>query len=156
MIEIVAAVSAASRAFSYIQQAVNKGHEINDLAQKFGAFFDAKDKISEAEANVENASAMSKLFDKSSVESAALQITMAKQKTQQMEKQLREIITYTVGQEVYVDMMRTRARIRKQRLEAVRAQAARRRLIIDGIGFAIIGTVLFACLFAVLAAVITR
>jgi hypothetical protein len=121
----------------------------NDLAHKFGAFFDAKDKILEVEASVENASAMSKLFAKGSVENAALQITMAKQKTMQMERQLREIITYTVGQEVYVEMLRTRATIRKQRLEAARAKAARKRLIIDGIGFAFIGTILFACVMAV-------
>jgi len=145
VIEIIAAVSAAGRAFNYIQQAVAKGHEINDLAHKFGAFFDAKDKIAEAEAGVENASAMSKLFAKDSVESAALQITMAKQKTVQMEKQLREIITYTVGQEVYIEMLRTRTTIRKQRLEAARAKAARKRLIIDGLGFAFLGTILFAC-----------
>ena len=145
MIEIIAAVSAASRAFSYIQQAVAKGHEVQDLAHKFGAFFDAKDKIAEAEAGVENASAMSKLFAKDSVESAALQITMAKQKTLQMERQLREIITYTAGQDVYIEMLRTRATIRKQRLEAARAKAARKRLIIDGLGFAFLGTILFAC-----------
>ena len=150
MIEIIAAVSAAGRAFSYIQQAVAKGHEVQDLAHKFGAFFDAKDKISEAEAGVENASAMSKLFAKGSVESAALQITMAKQKTLQMEKQLREIIVMTVGEDVYIEMIRTRTTIRKQRLEAARARAARKRLIIDGLGFAFIGTILFACIMAVL------
>ena len=149
MIEVIAAVTAAGKAFNYINAAVNKGHEINDLAHKFGAFFDAKDKILEAEAGVENASAISKLFAKDSVESAALQITMAKQKTQQMERQLREIIIYTVGQDVYVEMLRTRAAIRKQRLDAARARAARKRLIIDGIGFAFIGTVLFACVMAV-------
>ena len=149
MIEIIAAVSAAGKAFNYIQQAVNKGHEINDLAHKFGAFFDAKDKIAEAEAGVENASAMSKLFAKGSVESAALQITMAKQKTMQMEKQLREIIVMTVGEGVYIEMIRTRTVIRKQRLEAARAKAARKRLIIDGIGFAFLGTILFACIMAV-------
>ena len=149
MIEIIAAVSAASRAFSYIQQAVAKGHEVQDLAHKFGAFFDAKDKIAEAEAGVENASAMSKLFAKDSVESAALQITMAKQKTLQMEKQLREIIVMTVGEDVYIEMIRTRTTIRKQRLEAARAKAARKRLIIDGLGFAFLGTILFACIMAV-------
>ena len=154
MIEVIAAVTAAGKAFNYINAAVNKGHEINDLAHKFGAFFDAKDKILEAEAGVENASAISKLFAKDSVESAALQITMAKQKTQQMERQLREIIIYTVGQDVYVEMLRTRAAIRKQRLDAARARAARRRLIIDGIGFAFIGTVLFACVMAVVGVVL--
>ena len=154
MIEIIAAVSAAGKAFNYIQQAVNKGHEINDLAHKFGAFFDAKDKIAEAEASVENASAMSKLFAKGSVESAALQITMAKQKTMQMEKQLREIIVMTVGEDVYIEMIRTRTSIRKQRLEAARAKAARKRLIIDGIGFAFLGTILFACIMAVVGVVV--
>lgn len=154
MIEIIAAVSAAGKAFNYIQQAVNKGHEINELAHKFGAFFDAKDKIAEAEASVENASAMSKLFAKGSVESAALQITMAKQKTMQMEKQLREIIVMTVGEDVYIEMIRTRTSIRKQRLEAARAKAARNRLIIDGIGFAFLGTILFACIMAVVGVVI--
>lgn len=154
MIEIIAAVSAAGKAFNYIQQAVNKGHEINELAHKFGAFFDAKDKIAEAEASVENASAMSKLFAKGSVESAALQITMAKQKTMQMEKQLREIIVMTVGEDVYIEMIRTRASIRKQRLEAARAKAARNRLIIDGIGFAFLGTILFACIMAVVGVVV--
>ena len=154
MIEIIAAVSAAGRAFNYIQQAVNKGHEINDLAHKFGAFFDAKDKIAEAEAGVENASAMSKLFAKGSVESAALQITMAKQKTLSMEKQLREIIVMTVGEDVYIEMIRTRTSIRKQRLEAARAKAARKRLIIDGIGFAFLGTILFACIMAVVGVVV--
>jgi len=154
VIEIIAAVSAAGKAFNYIQQAVNKGHEINDLAHKFGAFFDAKDKIGEAEASVENASAMSKLFAKGSVESAALQITMAKQKTMQMEKQLREIIVMTVGEDVYIEMIRTRTSIRKQRLEAARAKAARKRLIIDGIGFAFLGTILFACIMAVVGVVV--
>ena len=154
MIEIIAAVSAAGRAFSYIQQAVAKGHEVQDLAHKFGAFFDAKDKIAEAEAGVENASAMSKLFAKNSVESAALQITMAKQKTLQMEKQLREIIVMTVGEDVYIEMIRTRATMRKQRLEAARAKAARKRLIIDGIGFAFLGTILFACIMAVVGVVV--
>ena len=154
MIEVISALTAAGKAFNYINAAVNKGHEINDLAHKFGAFFDAKDKILEAEAGVENASAISKLFAKDSVEGAALQITMAKQKTQQMERQLREIIIYTVGQDVYVEMLRTRAAIRKQRLDAARARAARRRLIIDGIGFAFIGTVLFACVMAVVGVVL--
>jgi hypothetical protein len=51
-------------------------------------------------------------------------------------------------------MLRTRTTIRKQRLEAARAKAARKRLIIDGIGFAFIGTILFACIMAVVGVVV--
>jgi hypothetical protein len=150
VIEIIAAISAASRAFNYINAAVNKGHEVQDLVHKFSAFFDAKDKMSEIEANIQNASTMAKLFDKGSVESAALEITMAKQKTLQMERQLREIMVYTVGEDVWIDMMRTRSQIRKQRLDIARARATRKRMIIDGIGFGFIGLVLFACVMAIL------
>jgi len=150
VIEIIAAVSAASKAFNYINAAVNKGHEVQDLVHKFSAFFDAKDKVSELEASIQNASTISKLFDKGSVESAALEITMAKQKTLQMERHLREIMVYTVGEDVWIDMMRTRSHIRKQRLDIARARAARKRMIIDGIGFGFIGLVLFACVMAIL------
>jgi hypothetical protein len=71
-----------------------------------------------------------------------------------MERQLREIITYTVGQEVYIEMLRTRATIRKQRLNAARARAARKRLIIDGIGFGFLGLILFACIMAVVGVIV--
>lgn len=150
MIEIIAAVSAASKAFNYINAAVNKGHEVQDLVHKFSAFFDAKDKVSELEASIQNASTISKLFDKGSVESAALEITMAKQKTLQMERQLREIMVYTVGEDVWIEMMRTRSQIRSHRLSIARARAARKRMIIDGIGFSFIGLVLAACAMAIL------
>lgn len=75
---------------------------------------------------------------------------MAKHKTQQMESQLRELIVLTVGQEFYVDMIRQRQAIRKQRLDAARARAARRRMIIDGIGFAFIGVILLISILAIL------
>jgi hypothetical protein len=150
VIEIIAAVSAASKAFNYINAAVNKGHEVQDLVHKFSAFFDAKDKVSELEASIQNASTISKLFDKGSVESAALEITMAKQKTLQMERHLREIMVYTVGEDVWIEMMRTRSQIRNHRLSVARARATRKRMIIDGIGFGFIGLVLFACVMAIL------
>lgn len=149
MMEIAVAIATAGKAFNYINAAVNKGHEIQDLATKFGSFFDAKDSILEHEAHINNASTISKIFAKNSVESQALQVTMAKHKAQQMESQLRELIVLTVGQEFYVDMIRQRQAIRKQRLDAAKARAARKRLIIDGIGFAFIGTILVACVMAV-------
>ena len=150
MMEIAVAIATAGKAFNYINAAVNKGHEIQDLATKFGAFFDAKDSILEHEASINNASIISKIFAKGSVEAQALQVTMAKHKAQQMESQLRELIVLTVGQEFYVDMIRQRQAIRKQRLDAARARAARRRMIIDGIGFAFIGVILLISILAIL------
>jgi methylmalonyl-CoA mutase N-terminal domain/subunit len=85
MMEIAVAIATAGKAFNYINAAVNKGHEIQDLATKFGAFFDAKDSILEHEASINNASTISKIFAKGSVEAQALQVTMAKHKAQQME-----------------------------------------------------------------------
>ena len=49
-----------------------------------------------------------------------------------MEKQLRELLVLTVGEEFYNEMMKTRRTIRSQRLAAAEARAKKKRLIIDG------------------------
>ena len=80
---------------------------------------------------------------------------MAKHKTQQMEAQLREIIVlYGPGEAFYNEMLKTRRAIRQSRLAAAEARAKRKRLIIDGIGYAFIGTILFACIMAVVGVVV--
>jgi hypothetical protein len=93
-------------------------------------FFDSKEKILEIEKENQYGP---KLLRGSSVEAQALEIQMAKHKTQQMESQLREIIVlYGPGEAFYNEMMKTRRSIRAQRLAAAEARAKRKRMIIDG------------------------
>ena len=128
-ITIAACISGASRAYNMVAKAVNAGREIEDTAQYLGKFFDSKEKILEIEKENQYGP---KFLRGSSVEAQALEIQMAKHKTQQMEKQLRELLVLTVGEEFYNEMMKTRRTIRSQRLAAAEARAKKKRLIIDG------------------------
>ena len=144
---ITACISGASKAYNMITKAVNAGREIEDTAQYIGKFFDSKEKLLEIEKENQHGP---KFLRGSSVEAQALEIQMAKHKTQQMEAQLREIIVlYGPGEAFYNEMLKTRRTIRRQRLEAAEARAKRKRLIIDGMGYAFIGMILLACVMAV-------
>jgi hypothetical protein len=134
MIEIAAAISIASSAYRGIQNAVNAGREAHDLAQTFGKFFDAKESILEAGIKNENATILGKVFAGSSIESQAMEITAAKHKTMQMEKELREFLIWSGQEAFYVDMMEERKRIKRARMEAARRAAENRKFWIDLVG----------------------
>ena len=127
---ITACISGASKAYNMITKAVNAGREIEDTAQYIGKFFDSKEKLLEIEKENQYGP---KFMRGSSVEAQALEIQMAKHRTQQMEAKLREmIVLYGPGEAFYNEMMKTRRSIRRLRLEAAEARAKRKRLIIDG------------------------
>jgi hypothetical protein len=134
MIEIAAAISIASSAYRGIQNAVNAGRDAHDLAQTFGKFFDAKESILEAGIKNENATILGKVFAGSSIESQAMEITAAKHKTMQMEKELREFLIWSGQEAFYVDMMEERKRIKRARMEAARRAAENRKFWIDLVG----------------------
>jgi hypothetical protein len=109
-VTISACIAGATRAYNLVAKAVNAGREIEDTAQYIGKFFDSKEKILEIEKENQYGP---KLLRGSSVEAQALEIQMAKHKTQQMESQLREIIVlYGPGEAFYNEMMKTRRTIR--------------------------------------------
>ena len=127
---ITACISGASKAYNMITKAVNAGREIEDTAQYIGKFFDSKEKLLEIEKENQYGP---KFMRGSSVEAQALEIQMAKHKTQQMEAKLREmIVVYGPGEAFYNEMMKTRRSIRRLRLEAAEARAKNKRLMIDG------------------------
>ena len=129
-ITISACIAGATRAYNLVAKAVNAGREIEDTAQYIGKFFDSKEKILEIEKENQYGP---KFLRGSSVEAQALEIQMAKHKTQQMETQLREIIVlYGPGEAFYNEMMKTRRTICQRRLAAAEARAKNKRLMIDG------------------------
>jgi hypothetical protein len=154
MIEIAAAVSMASAAYRGIQGAINAGKEANDLARTFGKFFDAKESILEAGIKNENATILGKVFSGSSIESQAIEITAAKHKTMQMEKELREFLIWSGQGAFYEDMMEERKRITRARMEAARRAAENRKFWID-LGW-ILGSIGTGCfiVYSMIAAVI--
>ena len=101
MMEIAAAMSLASTAFSALKKGMETGREIEDMVDYFGKWFEAKDALSEQNINANNQPMFKKMFSGNSVEAQALQVTHAKHKIKQMEKELYEYLLYTGQQEFY-------------------------------------------------------
>jgi len=141
MMEIAAAISLASSAFNALKKGMETGREIEDMMDFYGKWFDAKESLSEQSINSKNQPYIKKLFSGNSIEAQALEITTAKYKIKQMEKELYEYLLYTGQQEFYNDMMRERRAIREARYREAHRRAERKRFWIDvtavflGLGF---------------------
>ena len=141
MIEIAAAISVASSAFGAIKSAIETGKDIEDMYGTFASFIDAKEQLAEAQMQASNPSMMGKLFSGRSVEAEALEVTAARHKIKQLEKELYEYLLYTGQAQFYEDMMKERRAIRQRRIEAAQKAARKKANIIDGI--AIVGFLIF-------------
>jgi len=126
--EITMAVSAAKSAHSFITKAVGAGHSIMDLSDRVSKFYDSSDAILAAEAANKTKAGF---LTSGSVEAEALQIVTAKKQIEDFERDLRELILYTVGKEFYVSMLRERKAIRESRIKAAKAKAARKQYLIN-------------------------
>jgi hypothetical protein len=127
MIDPVSAFALATGAFNMIKKAVEAGREIEDCVGYFGKFFQGVSDISKAEEEAKNPPLFKKLLSRGSVEEEAFQAVVHRQKVQQMENELRELITYRYGNEVYRDMLIMRRQIRQEREQTVYKQQKRRK-----------------------------
>lgn len=150
MIEVMAAVSIANSAFTALKAGIAKGHELRDMASSLAKFWDANEKILEAKIENETASVLTRAVKGKSIEAEAMEITIAKHKAAQMEKELREFLIYSGQGEFYRDMLRERSRLKNERLRLARARAQQRKDMID-ISL-LVGTVIIGSM-ALLAAV---
>ena len=131
MIEIVAAVSAASGAFNAIKQGFAAGREIESMAGDLSRWMGAVSDIKKADEYNKKPPIFKKLFNAGSVEEEAMQIFMAKKKAEDMRNQLKQIITYTRGPSAWEELLRTEGQIRKKRQEMIYAQKERQRFWIE-------------------------
>jgi len=133
-------VALASSSFRGVQLLVNKGAEIEQVAQQLGKWFSYASDIRQAEREAENPPIFKKLFGGGSVEEEALNATIARKKLQEQEKHIRELIIWAYGKETYVEMMQLRKDIRLRREKAIYRQRKQRQKIADVIAM-IVGTV---------------
>ena len=119
----MAAVSVANSAFNALKTGIAKGKELQDMGQTLGAFWDANESILEAGIKNESTSYAKKLLNSKSVESQALEITIAKTKAREMENELREYLIYSGQGKFYREMLRERKNIKNERLREARARA---------------------------------
>jgi hypothetical protein len=126
-------IAMASTTFKGIQTLVNKGAEIEHVAQKLGAWYSYAADIKQAEKEAESPGIFKKLFDGDTVEQQALNSVIAKKKLEEQEKQIRELIVWAYGVETYQEMIMLRRKIKAQREEAIYKQRRRRRLMLDSV-----------------------
>ena len=126
-------IAMASTTFKGIQTLVNKGAEIEHVAQKLGQWYSFASDIKEAEKEAENPGVFKKLFDGNTVEQQALNSVIAKKKLEEQEKQIRELIVWTYGVEAYQDMIMLRRKIKAQREQAIYKQRKRQRMLLDSL-----------------------
>ena len=130
MLDPVSAFAIASSAFSTVKKLVETGREIEDVAGYLSKFFEGASAIKAAKEKADNPSVFRKVLSSGSVEQEALEATVHRQKLRQMETELREMIYYSYGKDVYDEMIREREQIRMRRVRAeMKAQAAREEAI---------------------------
>jgi len=127
----ISLIALASTTFKGIQTLVEKGAEIEHVAQKLGHWYGLVSDIKEAEKESENPPLFKKLFDGESVEQQALNSVIAKKKIEEQEKHVRELITWAYGVETYKEMMQMRRDIRAKREQVIYKQRRRQRRMLD-------------------------
>ncbi len=131
--EPIALLSMATTAFKGVQTLVQRGREIEDVAQHLGRWYGYVADINEAQKESEKPPIFKKLLDKGSVEQEALNAIIVKKKIEQQEREIRDLIVVVYGIETYREMIQMRKDIRAKRERLVYRQKRRRRSILDGI-----------------------
>ena len=138
MIEIVAAVSAATGAFNTIKAGFAAGREVESMASDLSRWMGAVSDIKKADEYNKKPPLFKKLFQSGSVEEEAMQIFMAKKKAEDMRNELKSIISFTRGPSAWEELLRTEADIRKKRQQAIYDQKERQRQIMEVIGIIVL------------------
>ena len=150
MIEIVAAVSAASGAFNAIKQGFAAGREIETMAGDLSRWMGAVSDIKKADEYNKKPPLFKKIFNAGSVEEEAMQIFMAKKKAEDMRAELKNLISFTRGPAAWEELLRTEADIRKKRQQAIYDQQERRKQILEWIAIGVLVLVVGGFIFGLI------
>ncbi len=126
-------IAMASTTFKSIQTLVNKGAEIDHVAQKLGQWYSFASDIKEAEKEAESPGVFKKLFEGDTIEQQALNSVIAKKKLEEQEKQIRELIVWAYGVETYQEMIMLRRKIKAEREQVIYKQRRRQRILMDSL-----------------------
>ena len=140
MIEIVAAVSAATGAFNTIKAGFAAGRDIESMAGDLSRWMGSVSDIKKAEEYNKKPPLFKKLFAAGSIEEEAMQIFMAKKKAQDMREQLKQIISFTRGPAAWEELLRTEGEIRKKRQKMIYDQKERQKKVVE---YVLIGILVF-------------
>ena len=118
-------ITAAVAALGALKQGVKVGKELHDMASDIGKLWGGIDAARGAHTKKKKGQILS-------VEEEALQTFAAKRKADEIEKELREFIIYTLGGAAWSQLIEIRGQVRKQRAEAALAEQRKRRKALEG------------------------
>ena len=124
-ITIGLAFTAAQSAVGYIKQAIALGKDVHSLSGQFSKFFESSDAIHRERSKVK---AKADRLGKTDAELGreALQIAMHSDALRQAERELKDMILWTLGKpEMWEHMIKERTRLFKERAEAEHEEAKR-------------------------------
>ena len=142
MIDPITAFGVATTAFKGIKALVNAGREVEDVTSQIGKWFGAVADYQHAatEKKKANDRGIKKFLAPQSIEQEALEYVMQRKKIREMEKELKDMLTwgnYPAG--IYEEMIQASRRIKREREREVhRRERAKRELIT----YSIYGTIL--------------
>lgn len=119
MLDPITAVATATSAFNLIKKGIAFGNDLESMTNSLSRWYGAVSDFNYAEKEVNSKGGISKLLMKGSIEKMALDITVNKQKIQEQEKELRTLITYTYGPNIYNEMIELRRKLKKQREDEI-------------------------------------
>ena len=124
-ITIGLAFAAAQSAVGHIKQAIALGKDINSLVGQFSKFFESSDAIHRERSKIKaKASRLGKTDAELGHE--ALQIAMHSDALRQAERELKDMILWTLGKpQIWEQMITERTRLFRERAEAEQAEAER-------------------------------
>ena len=124
-ITIGLAFTAAQSAVGYIKQAIALGKDVHSLSGQFSKFFESSDAIHRERSKVKaKASRLGKTDAELGHE--AMQIAMHSDALRQAERELKDMILWTLGKpEMWEHMIKERTRLFKERAEAEYEEAKR-------------------------------
>ena len=131
MIEVAAALSAATTAFNAIKKGFEVGRDIESMSGDLSRWMGAASDIDKSNEFAKKPPLFKKIFAAGSVEEEAMAAFMAKKKAEDMREELRNIISYTRGPSAWQELLKTEADIRKRRQATIYAQEERRRKILE-------------------------
>jgi len=131
LLDPATAVATATAAYNVIKRGISFGQDLDSMASSLSKWYGAVSDFNYAEQEVNNTGGVTKLLMKGSIEKMALDITINKQKIKEQEKELRTLIMYTYGSNVYEEMIALRRKLRKQREDEVYRKRELKRQIVE-------------------------
>jgi hypothetical protein len=128
-VSISMAISVGGKAFSLLKQGIATGREIQDMASQLSEWGKAVSDIAYAAEKANEPPGVFKTLFGGGPQKSAIDIFAAQKQCEQQRKELRQLISYTYGNDAWLEFQAIERRVREQQRE----QVYRRREIIESI-----------------------